>query len=94
MDDVIYEESNGTGNLKVHIYSRMAEKRVYPAIKIGRLGTRLEAVFLEPNVLQKTWGPRKLFSEMDEIEAMEKLQKHMRETKNNKEFFDAMTRAR
>ncbi len=62
---------------------RMAEKRVYPAINIGRSGTRREELLLEPSVLQKTWILRKLFSEMDEIEAMEKLQKHMRDTKNN-----------
>ncbi len=94
MDDVIYEEFKGTGNMEIHMDRRMAEKRVYPAINIGRSGTRREELLLEPGVLQKTWILRKLFSEMDEIEAMEKLQKHMRETKNNKEFFDAMTRAR
>ncbi|MCC7068974.1 MAG: transcription termination factor Rho [Burkholderiales bacterium] len=94
MDDVIYEEFKGTGNMEIHMDRRMAEKRVYPAINIGRSGTRREELLLEPSVLQKTWILRKLFSEMDEIEAMEKLQKHMRETKNNKEFFDAMTRAR
>jgi transcription termination factor Rho len=94
MDDVIYEEFKGTGNMEIHLDRRMAEKRVYPAINIGRSGTRREELLLEPAVLQKTWILRKLFSEMDEIEAMEKLQKHMRETKNNKEFFEAMTRAR
>jgi transcription termination factor Rho len=94
MDDVIYEEFKGTGNMEIHLDRRMAEKRVYPAINIGRSGTRREELLLEPSVLQKTWILRKLFSEMDEIEAMEKLQKHMRETKNNKEFFEAMTRAR
>ena len=94
MDDVIYEEFKGTGNMEIHMDRRMAEKRVYPAINIGRSGTRREELLLEPSVLQKTWILRKLFSEMDEIEAMEKLQKHMRETKNNKEFFEAMTRAR
>jgi len=94
MDDVIYEEFKGTGNMEIHMDRRMAEKRVYPAINIGRSGTRREELLLEPSVLQKTWILRKLFSEMDEIEAMEKLQKHMRDTKNNKEFFEAMTRAR
>ena len=94
MDDVIYEEFKGTGNMEIHLDRRMAEKRVYPAINIGRSGTRREELLLDPSVLQKTWILRRLFSEMDEIEAMEKLLKHMRETKNNREFFEAMTRSR
>ena len=71
MDDVIYEEFKGTGNMEVHLERRLAEKRIYPAINVLRSGTRREELLLKPDVLQKVWILRKLLSDMDEVEAME-----------------------
>jgi transcription termination factor Rho len=92
MDDVIYEEFKGTGNMEIHMERRLAEKRVYPALNVNRSGTRKEEMLLEPNILQKVWILRKLLYGMDEIEAMEFLLDKMRQTKNNAEFFDMMRR--
>ena len=93
MDDVIYEEFKGTGNMELHLERRLAEKRVYPAINVNRSGTRREELLLKPDVLQKVWVLRKLLYDMDEIEAMEFLLDKMRNTKSNAEFFDMMRRA-
>jgi transcription termination factor Rho len=93
MDDVIYEEFKGTGNMEIHLDRRMAEKRVYPAINVNRSGTRREELLLKPDVLQKMWILRKLLYNMDDIEAMEFLLDKIKATKNNAEFFDAMRRA-
>lgn len=93
MDDVIYEEFKGTGNMEIHLERRLAEKRVYPAINVNRSGTRREELLLKPDVLQKVWVLRKLLYDMDEIEAMEFLLDKIRSTKNNAEFFDMMRRA-
>ncbi|HNG86835.1 transcription termination factor Rho, partial [Accumulibacter sp.] len=71
MDDVIYEEFKGTGNMEIHLDRRMAEKRVYPAINVNRSGTRREELLLKPDVLQKMWILRKLLYNMDDLEAME-----------------------
>ncbi|MFA9438224.1 transcription termination factor Rho [Uliginosibacterium sp. sgz301328] len=90
MDDVIYEEFKGTGNMEIHLDRRMAEKRVYPAINVNRSGTRREELLLEPSVLQKVWILRKLLYNMDELEAMEFLLDKIKQTKTNSEFFDAM----
>ena len=92
MDDVIYEEFKGTGNMEIHLDRRMAEKRVYPAINVNRSGTRREELLLEPAVLQKMWILRKLLYNMDDLEAMEFLLDKIKATKNNGEFFDAMRR--
>jgi transcription termination factor Rho len=92
MDDVIYEEFKGTGNMEIHLERRLAEKRVYPAINVNRSGTRKEELLLKPDILQKVWILRKLLYGMDEIEAMEFLLDKMRQTKNNAEFFDMMRR--
>jgi transcription termination factor Rho len=92
MDDVIYEEFKGTGNMEIHMERRLAEKRVYPALNVNRSGTRREELLLEPTILQKVWILRKLLYGMDEIEAMEFLLDKMRQTKNNAEFFDMMKR--
>ncbi len=92
MDDVIYEEFKGTGNMEIHLDRRMAEKRVYPAINVNRSGTRREELLLKPDVLQKVWVLRKLLYGMDDIEAMEFLLDKIKSTKNNGEFFDAMRR--
>ena len=92
MDDVIYEEFKGTGNMEIHLERRMAEKRVYPAINVNRSGTRREELLLKPEILQKVWVLRKLLYNMDDLEAMEFLLDKIRATKNNAEFFDAMRR--
>jgi transcription termination factor Rho len=90
MDDVIYEEFKGTGNMEIHLDRKMAEKRVYPAINVNRSGTRREELLLKPAVLQKMWILRKLLYNMDDMEAMEFLLDKVKATKNNGEFFDAM----
>ncbi len=92
MDDVIYEEFKGTGNMEIHLDRNLSEKRVYPAINVRKSGTRREELLLEPSVLQKTWILRKILYEMDEIQAMEFLVDRMKPTKNNAEFFEMMGR--
>ena len=93
MDDVIYEEFKGTGNMEIHLDRRMAEKRIYPSINVNRSGTRREELLIEKDVLQKIWVLRKLLYPMDELEAMEFLLDKVRQTKNNADFFDSMKRA-
>jgi transcription termination factor Rho len=92
MDDVIYEEFKGTGNMEIHMERRLAEKRVYPALNVNRSGTRKEELLLKPEILQKVWILRKLLYGMDEIEAMEFLLDKMKSTKTNAEFFEMMRR--
>jgi transcription termination factor Rho len=92
MDEVIYEEFKGTGNLELHLNRRMAEKRVYPAIEINRSGTRREELLIKPDLLQKIWILRKLLHDMDDLDAMEFLLDKMRQTKSNQEFFEMMKR--
>ena len=92
MDDVIYEEFKGTGNLEVHLDRRMHEKRIYPAINVNRSGTRREELLIEQPILQKVWVLRKLLFPMDELEAAEFLIDKLRATKSNAEFFDSMRR--
>ena len=92
MDDVIYEEFKGTGNMEVHLSRRIAEKRVYPAIHINASGTRREELLIEPDYLQKIWILRKLLHPMDELAAMEFLLDKMKNTKTNEEFFNFMKR--
>ena len=92
MDEVIYEEFKGTGNMEVHLDRRIAEKRVYPAININRSGTRREELLIAPDLLQKIWILRKLLHPMDELAAMEFLLDKMKNTKTNDEFFGAMKR--
>ena len=92
MDEVIYEEFKGTGNMEVHLERRLAEKRVYPAININRSGTRKEELLIKGDILQKIWILRKLLHDMDEVQAMEFMLDKMRQTKNNAEFFDMMKR--
>jgi transcription termination factor Rho len=92
MDEVIYEEFKGTGNMEVHLDRRISEKRVYPAININRSGTRREDLLIEPDMLQKIWILRKLLHPMDELAAMEFMLDKMKNTKSNDEFFNAMKR--
>jgi transcription termination factor Rho len=90
MDDVIYEEFKGTGNMEIHLDRRMAEKRVYPSINVNRSGTRREELLIGPDILPKVWILRKLLFGMDELEATEFLLDKLRATKNNDEFFNSM----
>ncbi len=90
MDDVIYEEFKGTGNMEIHLDRRMAEKRIYPAINVNRSGTRREELLLKPDVLQKMWILRKLLYNMDDLEAMDFLLDKVKATKTNNDFFDSM----
>jgi transcription termination factor Rho len=92
MDDVIYEEFKGTGNMEIHLDRRISEKRVFPAIDINRSGTRREELLTEPDDLQKMWILRKLLHPMDELQAMEFLLERLKNTKTNKEFFESMKR--
>ena len=90
MDDVIYEEFKGTGNMEVHLDRRIAEKRIFPAININRSGNRREELLMKPDELQKMWILRKILHPMDELAAMEFLFDKLKVSKTNDEFFDAM----
>jgi transcription termination factor Rho len=90
MDDVIYEEFKGTGNMEIHLDRRLYERRVFPAINIEKSGTRKEELLLEPWELQKIWVLRKFLSTMDPVEAMEFLLDKLRKFKTNKDFLKAM----
>ena len=92
MDEVIYEEFKGTGNMELHLDRRIAEKRVFPAININRSGTRREELTTDPSELQSVWILRKLLHSMDEVAAMELLLDRMKQTKTNGDFFAAMKR--
>jgi len=92
MDEVIYEEFKGTGNMEVHLDRRIAEKRVYPAINVNRSGTRREELLTLPDELQKLWILRKFLHGMDDTEAMEFLLGRMQSSKTNADFFDMMRR--
>lgn len=90
MDEVIYEEFKGTGNMELHLDREISEKRIYPAIFINRSGTRREEMLTEKGELQKMWILRKLLHSMESIAAMEFLLERLKATKSNGEFFDAM----
>jgi len=92
MDDVIFEEFKGTGNMEIHLDRKLAEKRVYPAIHFNKSGTRREDLLTSSTELQRIWILRKIMSPMNEISAMEFLTEHLRESKTNNLFFKAMKR--
>jgi transcription termination factor Rho len=92
MDDVIYEEFKGTGNMEVHMERKIAERRIYPAININRSGTRREELLTDADELQKMWILRKLLHPMEDLAAMEFLLDKLKATKTNAEFFDSMKR--
>ncbi|TCO81646.1 transcription termination factor Rho [Plasticicumulans lactativorans] len=92
MDDVIYEEFKGTGNMEIHLDRRISEKRIFPAIDINRSGTRREELLTEPDDLQKMWILRKLLHPMDELQAMEFILDRLKNTRINREFFEMMKR--
>jgi len=92
MDDVIYEEFKGTGNMELHLDRRMAEKRNYPAVKINASGTRREELIMSPEELHKIWILRKIMYPMDDLAANEFLIERLKMTKTNEEFFESMKR--
>tara|TARA_B100001123_G_C15310474_1_gene1024149 strand:+ start:43 stop:1365 length:1323 start_codon:yes stop_codon:yes gene_type:complete len=92
MDEVIYEEFKGTGNMEIHLDRRVSEKRVFPAMNINRSGTRKEELLTEPEELQKMWVLRKVLHPMDELAAIEFLLNKLQDTKTNADFFEAMKR--
>ncbi len=92
MDEVIYEEFKGTGNMELHLERKIAERRVYPAININRSGTRREDYLVDPEELQKTWILRKILQPMDEMAASEFILGKLKDFKTNAEFFDSMRR--
>ncbi|WP_114417729.1 transcription termination factor Rho [Marinospirillum perlucidum] len=92
MDEVIYEEFKGTGNMEVHLDRKVAEKRVYPAINIRRSGTRREDLLATEEELQRMWILRKLLNPMEDVAATEFLVDRLKDTKTNVEFFEAMKR--
>tara|TARA_B100000949_G_C14287175_1_gene454923 strand:+ start:4635 stop:5891 length:1257 start_codon:yes stop_codon:yes gene_type:complete len=92
MDEVIYEEFKGTGNMEIHLDRRIAEKRIYPAININRSGTRKEELLTTPEELQKIWILRKVLHSMDELDAMEFMLGKLQTSKTNSEFFESMKR--
>ncbi|MFA6958021.1 MAG: transcription termination factor Rho [Thermoanaerobaculia bacterium] len=90
MDDVIFEEFKGTGNMEVHLDRKLSDKRVFPAIDINRSGTRKEELLLERGELNRIWVLRKVFSPMSTVESMELLLEKLEKTKTNVEFLNAM----
>jgi transcription termination factor Rho len=92
MDEVIYEEFKGTGNMELHLDRKVAEKRVYPAINIRRSGTRREDLLTGEEELQRMWILRKLLHGMEDLAAIEFLSNKLKDTKTNEEFFKSMRR--
>ena len=90
MDDVIFEEFKGTGNMEVHLDRRLMDKRIFPTINIEQSGTRKEELLLEKDELQKVWLLRKALSQLNPVEAMELLLDKLKLTKTNKEFLASM----
>ncbi len=92
MDDVIFEEFKGTGNMEINLDRRLVDKRLFPAIDINRSGTRKEELLIKDNDLKRIWVLRKVLSQLNEIEAIELLMEKMSRTKTNAEFLDAMSK--
>lgn len=90
MDDVIYEEFKGTGNLELHLDRKLAERRIYPSLDINRSKTRKEELLLSPDELQRVWLLRKVLNEMNASEAVELLIERMKRTKSNQDFLDTL----
>ena len=90
MDDVIFEEFKGTGNMELHLDRRLVEKRVWPAIDINKSGTRREELLMDPEELRRVWILRRVLNDMNPVEAMELLTGRMKKTKSNAEFLLAM----
>jgi transcription termination factor Rho len=92
MDDVIFEEFKGTGNMEVHLERKLADKRIFPAIEINLSGTRKEELLVEKDDLSRIWILRKVLSTLSPVESMEFLLDKMRGTRSNKEFLESMNK--
>jgi transcription termination factor Rho len=90
MDEVIFEEFKGTGNMEIHLDRRLMDKRMFPAMDATRSGTRKEELLLPRDVLNRVWILRKLLSQLNTVEAMEFLHDKIKGTKSNQEFLDSM----
>ena len=90
MDEVIFEEFNGTGNMELLLDRRMVDRRVYPAVDVNRSGTRKEELLVERSVLSKMWVLRRILNPMGTVDAMEFLLDKLKYSKTNNDFFDAM----
>src|SRR5690606_41278418 len=92
MDEVIYEEFKGTGNLELHLDRKIAERRIYPAVNLRRSGTRREELLMAEDELQRVWILRKLLNDMEDVAATEFLVGKLKDFKTNDEFFQSMKR--
>jgi transcription termination factor Rho len=90
MDEVIFEEFKGTGNMEINLDRRLVDRRVFPSIDIQRSGTRKEELLMEPNDLNRIWLLRKVLQPMNTVESMEFLLEKMQATKGNRDFLDSM----
>jgi transcription termination factor Rho len=90
MDDVIFEEFKGTGNMEINLDRRLSDRRVFPAVDLLRSGTRKEELLLSKRELDRTWVLRKVLQQMSPVEAMELLRDKMVKTSNNEEFLGSM----
>ena len=90
MDEVIFEEFKGTGNMELQLDRKIANRRIYPAIDITASGTRREDLLVNKDVLQRVWLMRKFIADMNPVEAMEFLKNQMANTKSNEEFLVSM----
>jgi transcription termination factor Rho len=90
MDEVIFEEFKGTGNLEIQLDRRLSDKRIFPAIDIKKSGTRKEELLLESDVLNRIWILRKLLASLNPVDSLEFLLEKMQGTSNNKNFLDSM----
>jgi transcription termination factor Rho len=92
MDDVIFEEFKGTGNMEIHLDRRLVDKRIFPAIEIDRSGTRKEELLIKQAELQRVWMLRKILQPLTIVEKMEFLLQKIQGTKNNEEFLNSMNK--
>jgi transcription termination factor Rho len=92
MDEVIFEEFKGTGNMEIHLDRKLVEKRIFPSIDINRSGTRKEELLLAPEDLNRIWILRKVIHPMNVVDSMEFLLDKLSETKTNQEFLDSMSK--
>jgi transcription termination factor Rho len=93
MDDVIFEEFKGTGNMEIVLDRKMVDKRVFPAVDMNRSGTRKEELLLPKEELNRIWVLRKVMNPLSPVEAMELILERLGKTKGNKEFLDSMSAA-
>jgi transcription termination factor Rho len=92
MDEVIYEEFKGTGNMEIHLDRRLLERRIFPCIDINRSGTRKEELLVDAGDLQRIWLLRKLLADMNTVDAMEFLLDKIMQTESNRDFMDIMNK--